>query len=33
LFCRLLVNVLSCCYMHPLHQRICWLVPLARLLS
>jgi hypothetical protein len=33
LFCRLLVNVLFCYYMRPLHQRICWLVPLARLLS
>jgi hypothetical protein len=29
LFCRLLVNVLFCYYMRPLHQRICWLLPLA----
>jgi hypothetical protein len=33
LFCRLLVNVPVCYYTRPLHQRICWLVPLARLLS
>jgi hypothetical protein len=33
LFYRLLVIILFCCYTHPLHQRICWLVPLTRLLS
>jgi hypothetical protein len=33
LFCRLPANVLFCYYMRPLHQRICWLVPLTRLLS
>jgi hypothetical protein len=33
LFCRLLVNVLFCYYMRPLHLRICWLLLLARLLS
>jgi hypothetical protein len=33
LFYRLLVNILICCYTRPLYQRICWLVPLARLLS
>jgi hypothetical protein len=33
LFCRLLVNVLFCYYMRPLRQRICWLLPLAQLLS
>jgi hypothetical protein len=32
LFYRLLVNVLFYCYMHPLHQQICWLLPLIRLL-
>jgi hypothetical protein len=32
LFCRLLVNVLSYCYMHPLRQQIYWLLPLVRLL-
>jgi hypothetical protein len=32
LFYRLLVNVLFCYYMRPLHQRICWLLPLAQLL-
>jgi hypothetical protein len=33
LFCRLLANVLFYCYTRPLHQRICWLIPLAQLLS
>jgi hypothetical protein len=33
LFCRLLVIVLFCCYTRPLHQQICWLIPLTRLLS
>jgi hypothetical protein len=33
LFCRLLVSVLFCFYMRPLHPRICWLLPLAQLLS
>jgi hypothetical protein len=32
-FCRLLVIVLFCYYMCPLHQRICWLLPLVQLLS
>jgi hypothetical protein len=32
LFCRLLVTVLFCCSMRPLHQQICWLLPLAQLL-
>jgi hypothetical protein len=33
LFCRLLASVLFYCYTRPLHQRICWLAPLAQLLS
>jgi hypothetical protein len=30
LFCRLLVNVLFYCCMHPLHRQIYWLLPLTR---
>jgi hypothetical protein len=33
LFCQLLVSVHFCYYMRPLRQRICWLLPLAQLLS
>jgi hypothetical protein len=33
LLCRLLVNVPVYCYMHPLHRRICWLLPLIPILS
>jgi hypothetical protein len=33
LLCRLLVNVPFCCYMHPLHRQICWLLPLILTLS
>jgi hypothetical protein len=33
LFYRLLVNILFYCYMHPLRQQICWLLPLVWLLS